>query len=181
MNNYFKISEFFPNIDILDQLKLQNRLDVTNKVLKWWRIMNDIRETFNYPIRITSTWRTLERNKRVGGAKNSQHLTFDAIDFVPANAKTLDEHINADKIYRNMCRATIIETNKRMHQIGQVIFYPYKHQIHIANSNGKYIERTLFIGHADTGVHTIAAEIKSNETRTIEFYKSVLCNLDLIE
>ena len=179
MNNYFKISEFFPNIDILDQLKLQNRMDVTNKILKWWRIMNDIRTTFNYPIRITSTWRTLEKNKRIGGAKNSQHLTFDAVDFVPANAKTLDEHLRAEEIYRNMCRATILETNRRMYIIGQIIFYPYKYQIHIANCNGKYNMRTLWIAHADTGVHPLRAN--SEDERDIKFYNKVLNNLDLIE
>lgn len=179
MNNYFKISEFFPNIDIIDRIKLQDRLDITDKILKWWRIMNDIRTTYNYPIQITSTWRTLEKNKRVGGSKNSQHLTFDAIDFVPGKPRTLEEHNTRDKEFRNMCRSTILETNKRMHQIGQVIFYPYKYQIHIANCNGKFIERTLFIGHADTGIHPLRAN--SEDKRDIEFYKQVLCNLDLVE
>lgn len=177
MTNYFKISEFFPNIEWIDQIKLQQDINYTNKLLNWWRIMNEIREINEYPIKITSTWRNKERNKKIGGSENSQHLTLDAIDYVPGQTMSLKDHINKDEIYRNMCRATIIVTNTRLLKIGQIIFYPYKRQIHIAFTNNKFKMRTLFIGHSDGVIERLIPDIERNK----EFYKKIVIEYDTKE
>lgn len=43
-------------------------------------ILEDLRVKFNRPVRINSSCRCAKDNARVGGAKNSQHLTGKAAD-----------------------------------------------------------------------------------------------------
>lgn len=43
-------------------------------------ILEDLREKFDRPVRINSSCRCAKDNARVGGAKNSQHLTGRAAD-----------------------------------------------------------------------------------------------------
>ncbi|MFM2062351.1 MAG: hypothetical protein RLZZ507_2021 [Cyanobacteriota bacterium] len=52
------------------------------KVAKTW---GPVREKFGSPIRITSGYRPPQVNKSIGGARNSQHLYFRAIDMIPMN------------------------------------------------------------------------------------------------
>jgi zinc D-Ala-D-Ala carboxypeptidase len=44
------------------------------------KIFQPIREHFGVPIYISSGYRSAALNKKIGGAKNSQHLTGEAID-----------------------------------------------------------------------------------------------------
>lgn len=44
------------------------------------KIFQPIREHFDVPIYITSGYRSAALNKKIGGAKNSQHLTGEAMD-----------------------------------------------------------------------------------------------------
>jgi hypothetical protein len=44
------------------------------------KIFEPIREHFNAPIYVTSGYRSAALNKKIGGAKNSQHLTGEAMD-----------------------------------------------------------------------------------------------------
>ena len=44
------------------------------------KVFEPVREYFNKPILITSFFRTKEVNKKIGGAKNSQHMLGEAID-----------------------------------------------------------------------------------------------------
>lgn len=178
MNN-FKLYEFFNGIEIYNYYKLMNDKQWTDKLLKWWRIMNDIRDQFGKPIRITSTWRSEKHNIEVGGSKKSQHLTFDAIDFIPVCPLDINEQQNIMKIYRNMCRATIIATNARTLTIGQVIFYPYKFQIHIAYTCERYKSRQFWYGYKNGWLRPIT-EIKYSEEQD-EFFKNVINNLEEIE
>lgn len=46
-------------------------------------LLQEIRSIIMDPICIHSTYRSLEHNQRVNGAKNSLHLVFNAIDFTP--------------------------------------------------------------------------------------------------
>lgn len=135
MENHFTISEMLPNITTIDRINIEKSIKYTNKILFWWRILNEIREEYNEPITITSTYRNKEHNKKVGGSETSQHLTLDAIDFTIYKYKSWNDVINADKLFINLCKATIRVTNKRIGQIGQIIFYPYKAQIHIGKNN----------------------------------------------
>lgn len=54
------------------------------------KIMDPLREFIKKPITINSWYRSLEYNKQVGGAKNSQHTTGEAIDFV-VKGMTIEE------------------------------------------------------------------------------------------
>ena len=44
------------------------------------RIVDDLRESFDKPCRILSSYRSLDYNKTVGGAPLSQHRNFTALD-----------------------------------------------------------------------------------------------------
>jgi len=44
-------------------------------------LLDNIRHELGMPIRITSGYRSLKYNKKVGGGKKSQHLIFRALDF----------------------------------------------------------------------------------------------------
>jgi hypothetical protein len=52
------------------------------QVAKTW---GPVREKFGSPIKITSGYRPPAVNSSVGGARNSQHLYFRAIDMIPIN------------------------------------------------------------------------------------------------
>ncbi len=57
-------------------------------------IFQPIREHFNKPIRVSSFYRGSEVNKKVGGSKNSQHMTGEAIDLQGTNGVTNAEIFN---------------------------------------------------------------------------------------
>lgn len=52
-----------------------------------------VRDVVREPIRINSSYRHTEYNKRIGGSTRSQHLTASAVDI------TID-NMNADEVYR---------------------------------------------------------------------------------
>lgn len=54
------------------------------------KVMDPLREFIKKPITINSWYRSLEYNKQVGGAKNSQHTLGEAIDFV-VKGMTIEE------------------------------------------------------------------------------------------
>lgn len=53
-------------------------------------MLQEIRDYVNVPIIINSSYRSPEYNKRIGGASNSLHLKFNAIDFSPTGFKRAD-------------------------------------------------------------------------------------------
>lgn len=59
---------------------VKNALEVARRFGK-------VREQFGSPITITSGYRPPQVNNQVGGAKNSQHLYFKAIDMIPVNGE----------------------------------------------------------------------------------------------
>lgn len=52
------------------------------RLAKTW---GEVRDKFGSPIRITSAYRPPAVNRSVGGARNSQHLYFRALDMQPLN------------------------------------------------------------------------------------------------
>lgn len=68
---------------------------------------DEIREAYGKPIHITSGYRCEAQNKKIGGAKNSNHVKGNAIDivrtvgleeFIMKNLEILDIYIE-DKVY----------------------------------------------------------------------------------
>jgi hypothetical protein len=57
-------------------------LQNAKKTIKAW---GEVREKFGSPLIISSAFRDVQSNKMVGGARNSQHLYFLALDMIPLN------------------------------------------------------------------------------------------------
>jgi uncharacterized protein YcbK (DUF882 family) len=55
--------------------------DVLTNVIKLANEMQIIRDYFNKPIKINSSYRSVDYNKTIGGAKSSQHILGKACDF----------------------------------------------------------------------------------------------------
>lgn len=60
-----------PSVAVVENLK---RLCVN--------VLQPLREHYNCPVIISSGYRCVELNKKVGGARNSQHLLGEAADFI---------------------------------------------------------------------------------------------------
>lgn len=61
----------------------------------------DIRALYDKPIMVLSAYRTPAHNKKIGGARNSQHVLGRALDLAPPKG------VSVDKFYRDIkARAT---------------------------------------------------------------------------
>lgn len=63
--------------------ELHNNLKPTLDILEALRVW------YKKPIHLNCTYRSAEHNKKAGGAKNSLHLKFNAIDFTVLNKQDL--------------------------------------------------------------------------------------------
>jgi len=52
-----------------------------------WHVIEPIRSEFKQPLRINSMFRSVEVNKKVGGARNSQHVKGEAVDLAIGRAE----------------------------------------------------------------------------------------------
>jgi uncharacterized protein YcbK (DUF882 family) len=52
--------------------------------------VNKLRKLYGKPMHVSSGWRPGHYNKAAGGAKNSSHLTCEAVDFKDADGKIKD-------------------------------------------------------------------------------------------
>lgn len=59
-----------------------------------------VRKEINSPMIITSGYRSEELNKIIGGSKTSQHIKFEAIDFIPTkiSAKEAFDKLSKSKL-----------------------------------------------------------------------------------
>lgn len=62
---------------------------IIKNILKMARELDKIRFDYKGPISVTSWYRTFEENRRIGGARRSQHLKGGAVDIRPAGGKNL--------------------------------------------------------------------------------------------
>ncbi len=90
----FTVQELVRGNEIPDQLIMN--------IIPTVKMLQVIRENLGVPILVNSCFRSPEYNKKVGGAKNSLHLVFNAIDFKPKNytsaeLQDLYDDIDADK------------------------------------------------------------------------------------
>ena len=76
--NYYKIKNF-----TIDEITLGRKIPkhLLWNILPTIRVLQELRNKFDKPIIINSTYRSPSYNKLVGGSKNSLHLEFNAIDF----------------------------------------------------------------------------------------------------
>lgn len=81
-------------------------------------LLQPLRELYGRPIRITSGYRCMELNRRVGGVSTSQHLKGEAADCSGGNA------------------ADLLDTLRRSGLIfDQAILYPERNFLHLSLKN----------------------------------------------
>lgn len=78
VTTHFKWSEVVCNQGI-DAYILNNDVKNNATALAYY-LLEPLRDKLDYPITVTSWYRTPAYNKRVGGVKNSLHLTGQAVD-----------------------------------------------------------------------------------------------------
>lgn len=111
--DYFSVKELFThcaNYEIVDCIKYH----YIDSVLLLGVVLDSFRDFLGYPIVVTSSYRDIEHNKRVGGVSTSQHLVGQAIDFtcykIPPKQMI--------KEFKNFCQSSPLAN-----YLGQVIFY----------------------------------------------------------
>lgn len=82
MSKYFKLSEFTKTDTGLDNIPDSRSLQNIEKLSE---VLDIVRENFSRPIYISSGYRSLEINYRVGGVKGSAHLKGLAADITTYN------------------------------------------------------------------------------------------------
>ena len=84
MAKYFKVSEMLKS-ETADKNKIQNTasVEVKQNIEELLEVLDDLREFYGKPIRITSGFRCSELNKLVGGSPTSAHVIGYAADLQP--------------------------------------------------------------------------------------------------
>ena len=66
--------------------------DMPNNVLENIKVVAEqlqvLRDTLNIPVTVNSAYRSVAHNKKIGGVKNSQHITGKAVDIVAKGITT---------------------------------------------------------------------------------------------
>lgn len=112
-----KLSENFTS----NELGIDNVFDsavIINMCMLTHRILQPLRDKLRMPLTINSGYRTLEHNINVGGAKNSQHMKGQAVDFTCYDlnlAYTILETMEFDQLiwYRNFIHISYNLGNNR--------------------------------------------------------------------
>jgi len=65
-----------------------------NRAIQLAEVFEVIRARWNKPIKVLSAYRTPVWNKKIGGARNSQHLHGRALDLRPPRNVSVDEFYN---------------------------------------------------------------------------------------
>lgn len=72
-------------------------------ILPTMHVLDDLREELGVPILLTSTYRSPEYNRRVGGAARSQHMEFRAAD-IQATGTSPQRVFDTLKMFRSQGR-----------------------------------------------------------------------------
>lgn len=67
----------------LKQLNLEEGLKIKDKLIKLAEFAESVRGVLGCPLTVTSGFRCLKLNNRIGGSAMSQHLFGEAIDIIP--------------------------------------------------------------------------------------------------
>jgi zinc D-Ala-D-Ala carboxypeptidase len=89
------------------------------------RLLERARAIIGAPLRVTSGWRSAERNQEVGGSATSQHVDGSAADVVPVGLSNFDA-------YKRLRDAGALGW------FGQVIVYPDTGHLHLSLPNRGY-------------------------------------------
>lgn len=87
--NYFTLREIFKNCSPTEIRYAQRNNEVRKNYSFLRDVLNEVRDFVNESIIVTSWYRGTEHNKRVGGVKNSHHLTGGAADITCSNLDIL--------------------------------------------------------------------------------------------
>ena len=93
--------------------------------------MEKVRKILGYPILISSGYRSPALNRTIGGAKNSQHMQGEAVDFTCPKFGTPREIVNKLKDYDLPFSQLILE---------------YERWVHISFTKGSNRKQVLVIG-----------------------------------
>lgn len=121
---YFSLREIYKNCTPAEIRSAQRNNEVRKNISFLRDVLDNVREHVNEPIIVTSWYRSVEHNKRVGGVPNSHHLTGGAADITCSNLQLLFK----------MCIA--------MPQITQIIRYgTFLHISIIPTKNKRYVDK----------------------------------------
>lgn len=121
---YFTLREIFRNCTPAEIRKAQRNYEVQKNISILRIVLNEVRDFVNEPIIVTSWYRDFEHNKRVGGVRNSHHLTGGAADITCSNL---------DVLYKKCLT---------MSQITQIIRYDtFIHISIIPTKNLRYVDK----------------------------------------
>jgi hypothetical protein len=98
-------------------------LDKVENLMYPLRIIDAIRDIVDFPIVITSTFRSFEHNAKVGGVKKSLHLEGLAIDFRPVGKITSSKFIRRLNRLKNIVQNIILIGDIRTRNLGRG-YYP---------------------------------------------------------
>ena len=132
MDLKFSISELITS-DTAARYNINNMPDIRalDSMLELiYYVLQPLREIIKKPMKITSGFRNSEVNRLVGGARNSQHLTGQAADFV------ID----------GMTPAAVIEIVKKSGIEFDQVINEYNKWTHISFNKGKNRKQVLKIG-----------------------------------
>ena len=97
MKSTLKLTEHFTADELTttgqQEFKTKNYVEGTKELYKLAKLASfceKVREIIKCPMIITSGYRCKELNNAIGGSKTSQHLNFEAIDFIPQNRNAKD-------------------------------------------------------------------------------------------
>ena len=116
LTEHFSLEEFVKS-PTADKYKIDNTPSYrTQEQLKKLcnEVLEPIRIKYGKPIKITSGYRCPELNRKIGGARNSDHIFGDAVDFKPVNGSVKELFDLAEQMVKNKeitCRQLIDEYN----------------------------------------------------------------------
>lgn len=122
--NYFSLREIYKNCTPAEIRTAQRNNEIRHNIAFLRNILTLVRYYVDRPIIVTSWYRDLEHNKRVGGVSNSHHLTGGAADITCSNL---------DLLYKKCLL---------MPQITQIIRYDtFLHISIIPTKNLRYVDK----------------------------------------
>lgn len=75
------IVEDIKHFSAKEVFRMNPPLELWGNIIPTLRVLDKVREHYGKPIRINSSYRSPDYNKSIGGAKDSMHMKFSAIDF----------------------------------------------------------------------------------------------------